>query len=235
MLCHEEELELVWAVAPLRLQGRKLELAEVVGALVGEGLCYGCIPLSYAGVVNGRVPSAKALASVEEFKEFLEEGLQQEKLVTPLVKKISVARPALPEPILTLLFHIAGPSICWGWASNGAEALIREWKLVDLAELQPQGAFETVQQEPNQKLLVLPACGFQLTKSRKKPIKDLSTWIQCFVVYLRVMSKKHPSAVPKMLAHMLTIIRAAQEFEDPAWILYDAAYRDKAAATKNHK
>ena len=55
------------------------------------------------------------------------------------------------------------------------------------------------------------------------------------MVYLGVMSKKHPSAVPQMLAYMLTIIRVAQEFEDPAWILYDAAYRDKAAATKNRK
>ena len=91
-------------------------------------------------------------------------------------------------------------------------------------ELQPQGTLETVQQEPDQKLLVWPACGLQLTKSRKKPIKDLSTWVQCFVVYLGVMSKKHPAAVPEMLAYMLTIIRAAQEFEDSAWILYDAAY-----------
>jgi len=51
---------------------------------------------------------------------------------------------------------------------------------------------------------------------RRMPIKDLSTWIQCF------MSKKHPSAVPEMLAYMLIIIRVAQEFEDPAWILYKA-------------
>ena len=46
---------------------------------------------------------------------------------------------------------------------------------------------------------------------------------------------KHPSAVPEMLAYMLTMIRAAKEFEDPAWMLYDAAYRDKAATTKNRK
>ena len=63
-----------------------------------------------------------------------------------------------------------------------------EWKFVDLTELQPHSAFETHQQEPDQKLLVLSACGFLLTKSRKKP----TTWIQCFVVYLGVMSKKYP-------------------------------------------
>ena len=71
----------------------------VVGALVGAGLC---IPLSYAGVI-GQVPSAKVLTSVEEFKESLKEGLQQEKLAAPLTKKISVACPAIPDPILSLL------------------------------------------------------------------------------------------------------------------------------------
>ena len=81
-----------------RLQVRELELAVVVGALVGAGLC---IPLSYAGVI-GQVPGAKALASVEEFKESLKEGLQQEKLATPLTEKISAAYPALPDPILSL-------------------------------------------------------------------------------------------------------------------------------------
>lgn len=31
---------------------------------------------------------------------------------------------------------------------------------------------------------------------------------------------------------MVTIIRATLDFEDPAWILYNAAYCNKAVATK---
>ena len=34
---------------------------------------------------------------------------------------------------------------------------------------------------------------------------------------------------------MFTIIRAAQEFEDPAWRTYDEAFREKTAATRNRK
>ena len=34
---------------------------------------------------------------------------------------------------------------------------------------------------------------------------------------------------------MLTIVRVAPEFEDPAWIVYDAAYRDKAVTSKSCK
>ena len=37
-----------------------------------------------------------------------------------------------------------------------------------------------------------------------------------------------------MLAYMFTIIRAAQEFEDPAWKNYEA-FHEKAAATGNRK
>ena len=40
---------------------------------------------------------------MEEFKESLEEGIQQEKLATSLAEKISVAWPTLPDPILSLL------------------------------------------------------------------------------------------------------------------------------------
>ena len=55
-------------------------------------------------------------------------------------------------------------------------------------------------------------------------------------ILIAVMPKKHPQhAVPEMLAYMLTIIRAAQEIEDPALILYGAAYRDKTVATKNRR
>ena len=43
-----------------------------------------------------------------------------------------------------------------------------------------------------------------------------------------------PGAIA-LLAYMFTIIRAAQEFEDPAWRNYDEAFHEKAAATGNPK
>ena len=71
----------------------------------------------------GQAPGAKALASVEELKEFLEEGLQHEKLAAPLAEKISVACPALLDPILSVLApETSALRICWGWAFNGTEA-----------------------------------------------------------------------------------------------------------------
>ena len=47
------------------------------------------------------------------------------------------------------------------------------------------------------------------------------------------MHKKFPDKVPNMIAYMLTIVRAQQEFEDPGWRIYDHNYRLKAAASGN--
>ena len=43
---------------------------------------------------------------------------------------------------------------------------------------------------------------------------------QCFAVYIAALCQQHPSAIQEMLAYMLIIIRAAQEFEDPVWRSY---------------
>ena len=49
------------------------------------------------------------------------------------------------------------------------------------------------------------------------------------------MAGKHPKAVPELMAYMITILRASQDFEDPAWLTYDLAFRRQAAATKNQQ
>ena len=119
----------------------------------------------------GRVPGAEALASVEEFKEPLEEGQQHVKLDTPLAEKLSVPCPTLPDPILSLLAPETSALQDRVFVGDGLPTVPKrlysrmvEWKFVDLAELQPQGTLETIQQEPDQKLLVLPAGGLQLTR-----------------------------------------------------------------------
>ena len=50
-----------------------------------------------------------------------------------------------------------------------------------------------------------------------------------------MMHQKFPDKVPKMIAYMLTILQAQQEFEDPGWRIYNHNYRLKAAASGNQK
>ena len=111
---------------------------------------------------------------------------------------------------------------------------IVNWEYVKLAELRPAGTLDTLNRETEaQKYIIMP--GLEITRANHKPIKDISTWVQCFAVYLAALCQQHPSAIQEMLAYMLIIIRAAQEFEDQVWRSYDKTFREKAAATGNKK
>ena len=64
----------------------------------------------------------------------------------------------------------------------------------------------------------------------KKRVLDITVWLQCFALYVGVLAPKFPLEVPELMAYMIAIIRATQEFEGPAWAAYDAAFRCQAAA-----
>ena len=64
----------------------------------------------------------------------------------------------------------------------------------------------------------------------KKRALDLTVWLQCFAVYVGVLGPKFPPEVPELMAYMISIIQASQEYEGAAWAAYDAAYRRQAAA-----
>ena len=113
---------------------------------------------------------------------------------------------------------------CWKSCIDGSFA--------DLAELCPLRANEMLNPEPDpQRFIILP--GLEVARPKKKQVTDIISWSQCFLVYMAVMHKKFPDKVPNMIAYMLTIVRAQQEFEDPGWRIYDHNYRLKAAASGN--
>ena len=65
----------------------------------------------------------------------------------------------------------------------------------------------------------------------KKRLLNLHQWLQCFALYVGVMAPHYPARVPELMAYMVGIIRAHQEFEGTAWPAYDDAYRRLAAAS----
>ena len=79
------------------------------------------------------------------------------------------------------------------------------------------------------KWVVLP--GFEVAQARKKPVVNIVTWMHCYARYTAVMAAAHPTSTPGFMAHMLTVLKAYTEVEDPAWRLYDEAFREKMAAT----
>ena len=50
-------------------------------------------------------------------------------------------------------------------------------------------------------------------------------------MYVAVLASKNPEYLPSVMAYLLTILRAQQEYEDPPWRVYDESFRDMAAST----
>jgi len=71
-------------------------------------------------------------------------------------------------------------------------------------------------------------------KSRgRRQTQDVCVWLQCFAVYVVMMSARWPKRVPEMMAYMIHIIRMSQEYEELLWFIYEEAYRRQAASTKH--
>ena len=45
---------------------------------------------------------------------------------------------------------------------------------------------------------------------RLRQITDMHTLVQCFAVYIGVMSHKYPEAVPKLLVYVILIVRSSR-------------------------
>ena len=101
---------------------------------------------------------------------------------------------------------------------------IRAWEFIDMGELLP----EFWAPRPDEKE------GDQASSARRKrPVTELKMWLQCFAIYVAVISGKHPEVVPELMSYMVSIIRASEDYTGLAWVRYDAAYRRQAAANGN--
>ena len=68
----------------------------------------------------------------------------------------------------------------------------------------------------------------------KNQLHDINMWLQCFGLYVGALAPAKPALVPDLMAYMISIIRASQEYEGTAWAVYDDRYRRQAAATGDH-
>ena len=107
---------------------------------------------------------------------------------------------------------------------------ITRWDFVDMAELLPE--FWT---SVNPRETASNAATTQNGARRKRAVTDIATWLQCFATYTSVMSTAHPQAVPELLAYLIFVLRASQDFGGVAWATYDAAFRRQASITGNRQ
>ena len=102
---------------------------------------------------------------------------------------------------------------------------IQAWEFVEMSELLPEFWSQRGEDKEMSQKAGTSRC--------KRPVTELNAWLQCFAVYVAVLSAKHPEAIPELLAYMVAIIRACEDFAGLAWVRYDSAYRRQAAASGN--
>ena len=72
-----------------------------------------------------------------------------------------------------------------------------------------------------------------LTSQPKKPkrrLEDIVSWIEAFSVYTMVLTAYYPHRWRDLLSYKLLIIRTYRNFTGKAWLNYDQAFREHAAA-----
>ena len=103
---------------------------------------------------------------------------------------------------------------------------IWRWEYVEMGDLLPENGMFRADEGSTTSLGVV---------RRRRQITDVHTWVQCFAVYVGVMSHKYPEAVPELLAYMILIVRSSREFAELTWARYEADYRRHAASSDNRQ
>lgn len=82
---------------------------------------------------------------------------------------------------------------------------IQKGEFIEMCELLPE--FWIAPREGEE------ASGLKLAKSKgRKHTQDICVWLQCFAVYVAVVSR-WPKQVPELMTYMIHIIRTSQEYE----------------------
>ena len=189
-----------------------------------------CLMLcAFVTVALGTLPGKSVLSLLASTKE-KEEGAD----VVPMVQRASTLLSLLASKE-GLEAPISGSRI---WLGDGLGPISRKsydkilrGEFVDLGEFRQRSPLERVSAEGDtHKLVVLP--GFEVSQVRGKPIKDIFTWVHCFARYTAAVAGKFPECAPGLMSHLVTVMKAYVEVEDPAWRVYDIAFREKMAATE---
>ena len=65
----------------------------------------------------------------------------------------------------------------------------------------------------------------------RKLILDLATWLQCFAVYIAMVTE-HPGQTKSLLAYLSTITKVSAKYSLPSWVVYDQNFQQEAADSR---
>ena len=123
---------------------------------------------------------------------------------------------------------IVGP----GYAPIPAKTVgaITAGKYINLADLLPENSYAV--DESNEPHLLLDG-RLVLTGMIKKPRKeivDIVSWVEAFSIYTLIVCTSIPRRWRDLTTYKLLILRTYRQFQSTAWLTYDKAFRQHAAA-----
>ena len=69
-------------------------------------------------------------------------------------------------------------------------------------------------------------------KRQRKKVEDIVTWVEAFGIYKLVLASYFPHRWADLSRYQLLILRTYRQFNGRAWLYYDKAFREHAAAAK---
>ena len=79
--------------------------------------------------------------------------------------------------------------------------------------------------------LAMSSVDDRLSKPKRRSIQNILEWVQCFGLYIAIISRKEPARVPDLLGYQALIIDASREYLGEGWMGYDRHFWQRAAAT----
>ena len=74
----------------------------------------------------------------------------------------------------------------------------------------------------------------QVASCKRLPtVTDIIDWIQCFAVYMAIISCHKPKRIADLLGYQSLIIGASMDCREGKWVIYDRRFRLKASASQN--
>ena len=74
----------------------------------------------------------------------------------------------------------------------------------------------------------------QVASCKRLPtVTDIIDWIQCFAVYMAIISRHKPKRIADLLGYQSLIIGASMDCREGKWVIYDRHFRLKASASRN--
>ena len=73
------------------------------------------------------------------------------------------------------------------------------------------------------------------SKSKQRPVTNISEWLQAFAVYVSVISRKQPQRVPDLMGYQILMLEASNEYQGNCWLAYDRRFRQQASSQPNCK